>query len=112
MKRVKKDRSKILTRSFKTEVVFNEADSLILDGQSKICNWLYNNMLDLSINDYNLSGNTLKLTSSNNIRDYMVDVLKTTHPFINTVYSTVLKNTCIRLTNSFKRFFEHSAGTS
>ena len=98
--------SKILSRSFKTEIVFSESDIQILDGQSKICNWLYNYLLDLSINDFKYSGNTLNLASSFNARDYMVNTLKQQKSFIKTVYSTVLKNTCNRLSDSYKRMFK------
>jgi len=33
------------------EIIFNKEDQLILDGQSKICNWLYNHLLEMVKND-------------------------------------------------------------
>ena len=105
MARKKKNRDNILTRSFKTEIFFNEKDSLILDGQSKINNWLYNQLLDIAIDDYK-SGNLLKLASSNNARDYMINTLKPKHPFLNTINTRVTNNTAMRLTTSYKNFFE------
>ena len=106
MAKKKKNRDNILTRSFKTEIFFSEKDSLILDGQSKINNWLYNQLLEISIDDFNLSGNTLKLASGNNARDYMINTLKPKHPFLNTVNTRVTNNTAMRLATSYKNFFE------
>lgn len=100
----------IFIRSFKTELILDEANSTILDGQSKICNWLYNHLLELSINDYKNSGNTLKLSSGYNARNYMVNILKSTHLFLKTVYSTPLKDTALRLTESYKKFFKEGSG--
>lgn len=105
MARKKKNRDNILTRSFKTEIFFSEKDSLILDGQSKISNWLYNQLLDIAICDYK-DGNTLKLASGNNARDYMINTLKPKHPFLNTVNTRVTNNTAMRLATSYKNFFE------
>ena len=105
-KKHKKDRSGIITRSFKTEICFSEVDSLILDGQSKICNWTYNQLLSLSIDDYKLSGNTLKLASGYNARDYMVNEMKPKNPFLKSVSSTPLKNTALRLKKSYEKFFK------
>ena len=106
MAKKKKNRDNILTRSFKTEIFFNEKDSLILDGQSRINNWLYNQLLEIAIDDYQNSGNTLKLASGNNARDYMTNTLKQKHPFLNTVNTRVTNNTAMRLATSYKNFFE------
>ena len=40
----------------KVEILFEKEDELILDGQSKICNWLYNKLLDICKKDYELYG--------------------------------------------------------
>ena len=41
----------------KIEVEFQKEDGFILDGQSKICNWFYNRLLEACINDYKENGN-------------------------------------------------------
>ena len=45
----------------KIEVLFTEEDKQILDGQSKICNWLYNHLLELCKYDYYENNNENKL---------------------------------------------------
>jgi putative transposase len=63
-------------------------------------------LLDIAICDYQQSGNTLKLASGNNARDYMINTLKPKHPFLNTVNTRVTNNTAMRLSTSYKNFFE------
>lgn len=46
----------------KIEIVFDANDTHILDGQSKLRNWLYNQLLQVSIEDYK-NGNKNKLLS-------------------------------------------------
>jgi hypothetical protein len=31
----------------KMEIIFSKEDEAVLDGQSKICNWLYNHLLEM-----------------------------------------------------------------
>lgn len=106
----KKKKDNILIRSFKTEIVFNEQDSLVLDGQSKICNWLYNKLLEISIQDYNEYDNVLKLASGYNARNYMVNIMKPRYNFLSTVSSSVLKNTSMRLATTYGKFFNEHRG--
>ena len=105
-KRVKKDRSNLHVRSFKTELVVTNEVEKILDGQSRICNWLYNQLLDISIKDYKENNNSLKLTSKDNFRDYMVRELKPKNEFLKTVHSHVLRTVAYRIKGTYKNFFE------
>ena len=54
----------------KIEVAFSKEDEFILDGQSKICNWLYNQLLDACREDYLKNGTKSKLLYGRNLRDY------------------------------------------
>ena len=88
----------------KIEIIFDKETKLILDDQSKKCNWLYNKLLDIAREDYN-NGNTLNLMSGRNLRDYVVK-LKGENPFLYSVHSSPLKNVAIRLKDSYVRFFK------
>ena len=76
-----------------------------LDGQSRICNWLYNHLLDACIKDYKENHNSKQLLSDRNLRDYGVS-LKEQHPFLKTVFSSVLKEPANRLSNAYQKFFD------
>jgi putative transposase len=93
----------------KIEVEFSEKDEHILDGQSKICNWLYNRLLEECQNDYKNNNNEKKLLDGRNLRDYGV-TLKDEHPFLNTVFSSVLKEPSTRLKLAYEKFFAGDAG--
>ncbi len=87
----------------KIEIVFEEKDSQILDGQSKICNWLYNQLLQATIEDYK-NGNDKKLLSGRNLRNYATK-MKLDNNFLYSVHSSPLKNTAIRVKESYEKFF-------
>ena len=72
------------TYNKKIEVDFKKEDIFILDGQSKICNWFYNQLLDACRNDYKYNGAAKKLLSGRNLRNYGT-TLKEEYPFLNTV---------------------------
>lgn len=91
------------------EVIFSKEDELILDGQSKICNWLYNQLLSQAIDDYKNNSNLKKLTSGRNLRD-LVPKMKKDHAFLKTVHSSPLKNTALRLKDAYDRFFKKQCG--
>ncbi|MGL6106232.1 hypothetical protein [Romboutsia sp.] len=87
----------------KIEVVFDNKDSQILDGQSKICNWLYNQLLQVTIDDYK-NGSEKKLLSGRNLRNYATK-MKSENIFLYSVHSSPLKNTAIRVKDSYEKFF-------
>ncbi len=98
-----------LTYAKKIEVQFKEEDAYILDGQSKICNWFYNQLLDACINDYKYNNNAKKLLNGRNLRNYGTS-LKEEHPFLNTVFSSVLKEPSARIKKAYDKFFKEKAG--
>jgi len=82
---------------------FSKKDEIILDSQSKICNWLYNRLFEIVEEDYK-NGNEQKLLSGRNLRD-LVPMLKEEKPFLKAVHSSPLKNTALRLLEAYKKFF-------
>ena len=57
----KKKDNTILIIADKIEIFFNDDTKRILDGQSNICNWLYNKLLEICIDDYK-NNNSLNLS--------------------------------------------------
>jgi putative transposase len=98
------------------ELILDNENKLILDGQSKILNWLYNHLLELSINQYKefklTNLNKPLLNKRNGLRNYMVNNMKKTtdYNFINTIYSKPLKEVATRLEFAFKGFFKNNKG--
>lgn len=92
----------------KIEITFSKEDEIVLDGQSKICNWLYNHLLELCIDDYK-NCDKLQLMKGRNLRD-QVPKLKEEFPFLTTVYSSPLKNVAIRLRETYDRLFKKLGG--
>ena len=87
-----------------------EADSQIfrsLDGQSKICNWLYNHLLDkanaLKVNFIETSDLELakSLYTERGLRN-MIPSLKEEKPFLKSVHSSPLKNVALRLSEAIQ----------
>jgi len=91
--------------SRKIEIKFSKEDERILDGQSKICNWLYNRLLEAAIMDYKENNNANKLLDGRNLRD-LVPKLKKDNEFLKSVHSSHLKNTAFRLKDAYHRFFD------
>lgn len=93
----------------KIEVEFKQEDTYILDGQSKICNWFYNQLLDACIKDYKYNGNAKKLLNGRNLRNYGT-TLKDEYQFLNTVFSSALKEPSSRIKKAYDKFFKEGAG--
>ena len=91
----------------KVEISFSQEDIHILDGQSKICNWLYNKLLDILKEDYEKNNNAKKLLSGRSLRN-QVPSLKQEYSFLKSVHSSPLKNTAIRLKDSYIKFFQEN----
>lgn len=94
-----------VTYILKQELFFSKENELILDGQSKICNWLYNYLYEKVEEDYKNNNGENKLTNKYNLRN-LVPELKNEYPFLKTVYSSVLKNVALRLSNAYEQFFK------
>lgn len=85
----------------KVKINITKEQQAILDSQSKICNWLYNHYLSVSISYYKMFGKSLTYQRINS----SFSKFKDKHPFLKTVNNTVLKNTLRTLEKSFKNFF-------
>ena len=88
----------------KIEVTFSKEAEWILDGQSKICNWFYNQLLEACKKDYMEHGNESKLLYGRNLREYGTK-LKEAYPFLQTVFSSVLKEPSTRIKLAYEKFF-------
>ena len=86
-----------------------EGQAVHLDSQSKIANWLYNQLLEHANglrHQYRQSqdkkvGKTLY--SERGLRD-LLPSLKAQYPFLKTVYSSVLKNAVLRLSKVIRDY--------
>ncbi|HET8851001.1 MAG TPA: hypothetical protein VFN02_00600, partial [Ktedonobacteraceae bacterium] len=87
----------------------------ILDGQSKIANWLYNKLLEVAhelrtqyrqTQDKEI-GRTLY--TERGLRD-LIPALKEQHPFLKTVYSSALKNAALRLSAAIRAYQDGKHG--
>jgi len=95
--------------------VVTEQQAAILDGQSKIANWLYNKLLEIANGlrqQYRGSqdkevGRTLY--TERGLRDLIPD-LKEHHPFLKTVYSSPLKNVALRLSLAIRSYQDGKHG--
>ncbi|WP_049890844.1 hypothetical protein [Methanohalobium evestigatum] len=58
-----------VTFTLKQEIYFSSEDENILDGQSKICNWLYNYLYDMVEYDYKYNDGKNKLINKYNLRN-------------------------------------------
>ena len=86
----------------KIEILFDNKIQFILDGQSKICNWLYNKLLEKVIEEpYSLQGRNLR---------NLVPIFKKQNLFLQSVYSSPLKNVAFRLKDSFKGYYKNNRG--
>ena len=95
----------------------DEATASYLDSQSKICNNLYNRLLERAnglVRQYAESGGQDKqaaktVYSQCGLRD-LVPLLKREYPYYCTVYSSPLKNTAFRLSRAIKAHQDYQKG--
>src|SRR5258708_191005 len=99
----------------KIPLLVGEQDAAILDGQSRIANWLYNKLLGRA-NDlrqqYRATQNKQvgsMLYTEHGLRNLIPD-LKGQHPFLKAVYSSVLKNAALRLSKAIQDFQDGKHG--
>jgi putative transposase len=92
-----------------------EGQSTILDGQSKIANWLYNQLLERANGlrqQYRQSQDKevgRMLYTERGLRD-LIPELKARYPFLKTVYSSVLKNAALRLSKAIRDYQDRKHG--
>src|ERR1700722_1278381 len=96
-----------VTKVIKLQLVADNDIFRLLDSQSRICNWLYNHLIE--------QGNAYKqqfIETQNpqysktvytkfGLRN-LIPELKKEHPFLKTVHSSPLKNTALRLTDAIQ----------
>lgn len=99
----------------KIALKLSKEEEMVLDGQSKILNWLYNHLLE--------TANTLKtqylqtqdpslpkiLYTKRGLRD-LLPSLKEEFPFLKSVYSSPLKNAALRLSESIQAYQKSRQG--
>lgn len=96
----------MLTYNKKVRLVASKEDGQLLDSQSRICNWLYNQLLDAVEEDYH-NGKKKNLLSGRNLRNE-VPKLKKENPFLYKVHSSPLKNAALRLNDAYNRYFDET----
>jgi len=95
--------------SIDKNIEVDEATGRALDGQSKICNWLYNHLLERAnglraqYRETRDSATALTLYSKRGLRDLVPD-LKADHTFLKSVYSSPLKNAGLRLSKAIRDY--------
>jgi putative transposase len=78
-----------------------------VDGQSRICNWVYNRFLEIALGllqEYIQTQDPKSaqiLYSPRGLRNLLPE-LKVLHPFVKTVHSSPLKNTALRLSEAIR----------
>lgn len=87
----------------KIKLLTKKEQQLQLDSQSKMCNWLYNQLFQLVEQDY-VNGNAHKFLFGRNLRN-QVPAFKQQHPFLYKVHSSPLKNVALRLKDAYDRWF-------
>jgi putative transposase len=99
----------------KIPLLIGEQEAAILDGQSRIANWLYNKLLEQAnalrkqyreTQDKQVS---LTLYTKRGLRN-LIPGLKMQHPFLKTVYSSVLKNAALRLSKAIRDYQDGKHG--
>jgi putative transposase len=88
------------------ETSFEDANEL--DGQSRICNWLYNHLLEQAhqLKQEFIGGKqeaAKTLYSERGLRN-LLPKIKEKHPFVKVVHSSSLKNAALRLSTSIRTF--------
>ncbi len=81
----------------KIRLILSTEDKLILDSQSRMCNKLYNMLLEIVVSN---KENGYELLKGRNLRDLVVRI-KQEHRYLYSVHSSPLKNTGLRLKQAF-----------
>ncbi|TFJ91436.1 RNA-guided endonuclease InsQ/TnpB family protein [Lentibacillus salicampi] len=94
----------MLTYNKKVRLAVSKENKQLLDSQSRMCNWLYNQLLDAVEEDYQ-NGSKKKLLAGRNLRNE-VPGIKAKSPFLYKVHSSPLKNSALRLKDAYDRYFD------
>ncbi len=99
-------------KGIKLELEAEEKEFISLDGQSRICNWLYNHLLEMANKHKEIfvetqDTNAAKIVySKRGLRNLLPDMKKEL-PFLKSVHSSPLKNTALRVSAAIQ---EHQKG--
>jgi putative resolvase len=94
--------------ALKLRINYASQEIEILDGQSRICNWLYNHLLENSFElkkvfkDTHDKPTAKTFYSRRGLRNLLPQI-KQENPFLKVVHSSVLKNTALGLSDSIRR---------
>lgn len=94
-------------KTIKMPLEVNEEDARILHGQSKICNWLYNTLLNHALSARKQFIETQDpecaktVYTKRGLRN-LIPSLKLEFPFLKSVYSSPLKNVGLRLSDAIQ----------
>lgn len=103
------------TSVVKIRLSVSEQNSHTLDGQSKICNWLYNSLLEKAHSLRNQYRQTQDaevgkiLYTERGLRNLLPD-LKKAKPFLKVVHSSPLKNVALRASSSIQAYQKSRQG--
>ena len=101
--------------AFKLKLEVDAAGMSVLDGQSRICNWLYNYLVDKGHQlkqEFIQSGNreaATTLYTERGLRNLLPQI-KEEHPFLKVVHSSPLKNSALRLSNAIRVYQKSKKG--
>ena len=96
-------------KAIKLELLGEDQGFRVLDGQSRICNWFYNHLVELSNSlriEFKATGDSdvaKTLYTKRGLRN-LVPSIKKEYPFLKSVHSSPLKNTALRLTDSIQAY--------
>lgn len=95
----------------KIELTLDDKSKNILDSQSRMCSKVYNELLELCIND---KENRHHYLLGRNLRNEVVNI-KRQYPYLYSVFSSPLKNAALRLKQAYDNYFislnkEHKIG--
>ena len=99
----------------KIPLLVAEPEATVLDSQSRIANWLYNHLLEQANalrQRYRATQDKAvgkRLYTERGLRD-LIPGLKAQHPFLKTVYSSVLKNAALRLSKAIRAYQDGQHG--
>lgn len=107
--------SSLCTTVVALPIQFSQEGQRILDGQSKICNWLSNHLLEKANQlkeEYKESQDehiSLQLYSKRGLRN-LLPKIKEEHLFLKSVHSSPLKNVALRLSSSIQDYQKSRKG--
>lgn len=108
-------RSREQTKVVKIPLIVSKEAENTLDGQSRICNWLYNQLLSQANElrkEYrqNQSPEISKILYTERGLRNLLPGLKKEKPFLKVVHSSPLKNAALRLSNSIQTYQKSRKG--